>query len=179
MAKQHRTLDWLIQTYLPFLQKFGMNEENIRGYFETWKKGKEPAYVTDYMWTIFNQLLVEVAKQVKDKVSIYRLHADIYLQMSMFQRKYENKKGNHTLKQHFLNRLKHTEMESNLLMHVGIVSGHCCPFCDSLNNLSMSFKEALETQPLASSKCTREYGCNCTYTFKVLRDNNDRVIRKS
>jgi hypothetical protein len=58
-----RSIDWLIKNYLPFLEKFGMDEKNIReNYTSNWEN-ENRADVDSYLWSIFNLLIDENFKQ--------------------------------------------------------------------------------------------------------------------
>jgi len=128
LRNKELTIDWLFKNYMPFLQKFQMEEENIRNHFEKWKQNRVPL-IGDYLWFIFNFLLHEVVKQSNTEIDIYKKHREIYYEMTQFQRLYENKPANHTYRLYLENDLRLKELESNMLLNVTIISGHCFSYC--------------------------------------------------
>lgn len=175
MAKKILDLDWLITEYMPFFSEFGMTEENVRGYYETWSKNR-PALIKDYLWFIFQSLLYESAKQSKTEQELYKYQNMIYMEMLWFRRKVEKVKANEILQLALASLVRKTISETNFQLKVEIISGHCCPYCDNLNQHMFSSEEVLKNQYLGSRDCTNPQGCNCTYAFVPMRDEDDNLI---
>ena len=131
--KQILDLDWLIKKYMPFFQQFGMEEKNIRSHYLKWSENR-PALVKDYLWFIFQQLLFESAKQSHSESDLYKNQVIIYSEMLDFRRRIEKAKANEILQLRFEAEIRQVTSDTNLLLEIEIISGYCCPYCDSLNN---------------------------------------------
>lgn len=173
-SKQILDLDWLIKKYLPFLQQFGMSEDNIRSYFNVWSENR-PALVKDYLWFLFHQLLKESAKQSHSESELYSHQITIYSEMLAFRRRVEKVKANEILQLLLEAKVLKTITDSNLKFDVKINSGYCCSYCDSLNNKLFAVDVILENKYLGSKSCTNQFGCNCTYSFIALRNEDGRL----
>lgn len=169
--KQILDLDWLVKKYLSFLQQFGMNEDNIRSYFIVWSKNRHPL-IKDYLWFIFQQLLIESTKQSHSASEIYRHQITIYSEMLSFRRRVEKVKANEILQLLLEAEVLKAITDTDLKLDVKINSGYCCPYCDSLNNKNFAVDDILENKYLGSNNCTNQFGCNCTYSFIPLRNED-------
>ena len=65
---------------------------------------------------------------------------------------------------------------SGIEMQVVVISGHCCDYCNSLNNNRYDFTDYIMNRRFDRSKCTRETGCNCTSSAIGKRDENGGLI---
>jgi hypothetical protein len=172
-----QTIDWLVQAYMPFFRIYGMTEENVRDTFEEWKQQSKNDSVKDYLWYVFQQMLQIIPTQVSPDTEAYHdLIKAVYKQMWEFLVRVENKAGNHIKKQMHYHELELWKIQSRYKQVVEIISGQCCPYCDSLNGKTFSFDEILKLQPLASKQCTRKWGCNCCYVVIGVRDVEGRLI---
>lgn len=156
--------------------KFQITDETIMKTFIGYEGS-----VMDFAWAVFQKILTEVANAFQKgditEEQFYRENKDIYFEMTFFQRRHENKKGNHVFQLALYNDLLYNKYRTRLKLNVVIISGHCCTFCNNLNNQQIPFEEALKEQYLGSNNCTRECGCNCTYAFRTLRDSNGKLIK--
>lgn len=57
--KKKKTIDWLLREYLPFFEKFGVTKENIISHYDSWKLNRVDR-IEDYLWHIFNLLLMRI-----------------------------------------------------------------------------------------------------------------------
>lgn len=179
-----RTIDWLLKNYLPFLEKFGMDEKNIReNYTSSWKK-KNGDDVESYLWSIFNLLIDENFKQsqAKDLEGYYDRNREIYGQMARFLVKYKKKPAGHLQKLYNENYIKNENQslkDSTVQYDVTINCGAIdCKYGNELDRKLFSMKEALENSIIPYDKCTNELGCFCFYSIKPRRDENDNLIYK-
>ena len=172
------TIDSVLKKYALFFSKYGLTESKIRNGYKVWS-GSGTTRVNDYVWHLFQSLLLETAKQSHTAAELYLNQRDIYFEMLYFRRKYEKDKANEIL-QLFLNAgLNKTLVETSLDLKVEIISGHCCEYCNSLNQKMYEPSDVIKNQYLGSNKCSNPKGCNCTYGFVPTRDSNDRLIYKT
>lgn len=164
MTKKVFDIEWVIRNYLPFFSEFGMTEQSLRDSYITWSS-KRPKLAKDYVWFLFQNLLFETAKQSETQQELFKHHNTIYSEMLLFRRKIERKKANEILQLFLSNLIKKTIAETNFILKVQIISGHCCPYCDSLNGQITSVEETLKKMQLGSKNCSNLKGCNCTYAF--------------
>jgi hypothetical protein len=179
MAKSQITLEWIIEKYLSYFQTFHLTEDALRTYYSQFKSLLPTASDGDFLWHVFQLIVKEIAKQSHSEEQLYRLNEGVYLKMWEYLVTVENKNGNHVMRLHNENQLRLWQLQFQLKFkwHIVIISGHCCPYCDSLDEKELTFEEALEQQPLASKHCTRELGCNCCYVTRASRDANGRLIK--
>ncbi len=163
---------------MSFFETFGMNEQNIRSYYQEWKI-EFSDNINDFLWHIFNTLLNENAAQSNDVLGFYKRNIEIYLQMLYFRRKIEGKKANEI--QNCLNRNKlELKFEStDLELNVVVSTTKDCDSCKELEGKEFPIREVIKNDVIPYENCTREQGCACVYSFKTLRDKNDVLIRKS
>lgn len=177
MAIKKITLDWIIDNYMEYFKQFQLTEQNIRTYFEEWKSGKDVVLPKDFLWHIFQLIVQAIAKQATSEEQLCLKNMEVYWKMWEFLVKVENRNGDHVLRSKFKNELRLWQLEEKTFkQQVEIISGHCCPFCNSLDGKIMSIEEALESQPLASKQCTRKWGCNCCYSVTGVRDSEGRLV---
>jgi hypothetical protein len=84
---------------------------------------------------------------------------------------------NKEIRADILRQLKANYYES-LKCDVIIISGHCCPYCNSLNDNKFPIEEIFEDMKVQTDKCTRNKGCNCCVAFEPLRDKVGRLIQR-
>jgi hypothetical protein len=178
MTKMTYDLDWLFTNYLDFFKVYGMEESDVRNHFQKWKESRKAPTVNDYLWYIFNHLQMETAKQASNEVQLYSSLRLIDMNMAMFLKLHEKRNANHIMRSMFRNDILLNEAQSNIKLQVKIVSGACCPHCDSFNEKIMTIEEALENLPIASDICTKHLGCNCGLAYVPVRDTFGRIVRK-
>jgi hypothetical protein len=169
-------IDWLISSYMPFFKKFGMNEPNLRAEYEIWKGKTKNDRVKDYLWYIFQEMLMAVAKQFKTEKDFYTYNRDIYFKMWEFRIRVEKKKDNRLLQSIHECDVRLYMIDISYQFKVEMITGHCCSYCDSLDGKQVTPEDYLQNKYLASDQCTRESGCNCTVTSVSIRDANGRLI---
>lgn len=169
-------LDWIISTHLPFLKRFGLYESIIRKYYEDWKTAQPSATENDYLWHIFQTLISSIAEKANSQEQFYELSHATYSKMWEFLIHIEKRNGNHVKLLMHENEIRLWKLTTPFKSEVIIISGHCCKFCDDLNQIKISFEEALTNKYLASDNCTREWGCNCCYSLVSVKDENGDLI---
>lgn len=176
-TKKEKSIEWLIKNYMPFFETFGINEQNLRSYYQEWKiEFSDNIY--DFLWHIFNTLLNENASQSKDVINFYKRNERIYTEMISFRRRIEKKPANELHKIWNKNRLELTYESSNLEMDIMISVSKDCEYFEKLNNKILSFKEALKNDIIPYEHCQREQGCVCGFLFQPKRDETGSLIRK-
>lgn len=176
MAKLDKDINWVAQEYRSFLKLFNVTESNLRSAYSDWQKKQPAGSMGDFLWYILNDLLGVIGKQHHSLQQFHRLNIEVYKKMWHLLVYHENRNGNgpkHSMHENELNLWK---LEAEWKSEVEIISGSCCSFCNDLKGKKLTFDEALNTQPLASKKCTREWGCNCCYTVTAVRGSNGRLI---
>jgi hypothetical protein len=161
MPKQEVTIDWIIDNYIDFFKDYGIDEKFIRSGYEGYLAGKPEILPRDFLWAIFNHLLMQCAEQCKTKEQLYRHQRDIYSQMLGFERRHENKKAHQMVKTYIMSDINYNLAISDSPLMVEVIGGHCCPYCDKLSGKTYSIPEIKKSFPIANSKCTNPYGCNC------------------
>jgi hypothetical protein len=172
------SLEWVVKYYLDFLMKFGIDEKELTKRYYEFHSAKIQLNNKDFIWYIFQNLLLENSNIIKSETEFYRNLRDIYFQMVYFRRKHEKTKANEILQLAFEAELKINENESRLDLEVVIISGHCCDYCDSLNNKKFTLKEVFDKKFLGSENCKNERGCNCCYALIAKQDENGFAIIK-
>lgn len=176
-TKKKRSIEWLIKNYISFFEDFGMNEENIRSYYEEWKF-KNSHNIEDYLWHIFNILLAENASQSKDILKFYERNINIYLEMLYFRRKLEGKQANEIQKSLNRNKLQLQFDSSNIEFNVIIAVTKDCDACINLEGKEFPIRNVIKKDVIPYEICNRIQGCACVYTFRPKRDENDILIKK-
>lgn len=173
------TLEKMLTDYRHIYDHFGMNEYNILCQFGVWAKKRSPI-VSDYAWYIFNMLLEKNAEITDNERDREYRNAMLYGAMVYFRREVENADRASINK---IQRPFNTSTLNYQLMDLGqaghflieIVSGQCCPFCDTLDGRKYEIEDYLKNEYLASPKCTRESGCNCCFSLLPKRDKNGHL----
>ncbi len=160
-----------------FLSQFGMEEQNIIDYYETWKKTNTES-IDNYLWFIFNNLLNENKIQSNDVLGFYERNLKIYSAMLDFRRRVEFKKANEILALY-----NHTKVNIDLLnrgnglhYHFGMIGCNDCEKSKDLTGTYISINEALENKTIPYSECTRRQGCACCMVLVVKRDNEGNIM---
>lgn len=182
--RRKRSIDWLLKNYFPFLERFGMDEKNIReNYTKNWEN-KDKADVESYLWSIFNLLIDENFKQSqgKDLGGYYDRNREIYGQMATFLVKYKKKPATYLRKlynENYINQ-KYLEMKDNIFqIAVSVICGSIdCKCGNELKDKLFSMEEAIENNIIPYDKCTDELGCFCFYGVAPRRDESNDLIYK-
>ena len=177
-TKNEKSIEWLIKNYMPFFDNFGMEEQNIRSYYEEWKV-EFSTNINDFLWHIFNTLLHENATQSKDLERFYKRNIEIYFEMLYLRRKIEGKAANEIQQCLNRNKLQLQFESSNLELNVIVATTKDCEACKEIYNKEFPIRDVIKSDVIPYENCTRKIGCACVYTFKPIRDENDNLIRKS
>lgn len=179
MKKRPLTLDRFLKAFFPYLKKHGMEEDNIKRYFQSWLKSHPGGSVNDFAWMIFNTLLHELPKQIgSGHPNFYHTQKEIYSQMVSFQWKFESKNANHLLQQMFKSEIRHYETTFTFATGYEIIAHKDCPHAMKYDGKIYEANELLKEIPIANSGCVRSKGCGCSIACVTKRDKNDRPIPK-
>ncbi|RYZ24594.1 MAG: hypothetical protein EOO16_00380 [Chitinophagaceae bacterium] len=177
MARKPYTLDWLIKNYLKFFAgDFGMEEGNIRRYYQEWSAKAKNDSVGDYLWHLFHELLDRIPKASLSPELYAKYFSEVYYKMWEFMVYHENRPANDCLQLGMEYRLIYEEQTLPFKFDVKISSGHCCPYCDSLNGMMVTLQQVYQNKYLASHKCTRPSGCNCRYASVPKRRKDGSLV---
>ena len=157
------TIDWLLQKYARFFETFGMSEDDIRLHFEEWKEKTDKESVKDYLWYLLQVLLGETAKQVTNEADFHKNNFEIYARMWELRVLIEEVRDNQLVRLREESRVMGEVASLPFVVDVQVLSGHCCPYCDALDQQTFSVEDVLRNHFIGSEKCTREWGCNCRY----------------
>ena len=162
---------------MTFLSQFGMEEQNIIDYYETWKTSNTQN-IDDYLWFIFNNLLNENKIQSNDVLGFYKRNLTIYSAMLSFRRKVEHKKANEiqALYNHTRVNIDLLNRNNPLHYHFGLIGCSDCEKSKELTGTYISIEEALENKKIPYSECTRRQGCACGMGMVVKRDKNGNLM---
>lgn len=78
-------LEWLINDYKSFLEKFGLDEGSVRAHYPEWQSQSGKSDARDYLWYLFQVILGETAKQVTHPTDLQKNNLEIYNAMWFFQ----------------------------------------------------------------------------------------------
>lgn len=157
------SIDWLVQQYADFFEKFGIGRQILVAHFEEWKNGNTRRSVTDYVWYLFDVLIGETKKQVSNPVDYHRNLHEILLTMLSFRVNVEAQKDNNLVQAIIKNKVQLWQHELPYPFRLQAVSLNCCPHCEQINGQIFSV-DAILTEPyFASEQCTAPTGCSCGY----------------
>ena len=165
---------------MPFYSKFGMNEENIIQYYDSWKKNR-PDIIEDYAWFIFNYLITENAKQSDSLLDLYKRNESIYREMLSFRRKVEGKKANEIQKLYNKNQveLELQELSDSAVEYdFTIITPKNCKSCEHLTDKIITKQQAIKNDIIPYSDCERLGGCVCLICVIPKRNEEGRLIYK-
>lgn len=174
--KNKFSLEWILDEYSYFFNMINIPISLVREKYIEFSEKQTNNNGKDFLWSLFQFLIIETSNNSKDEHEMYSRHEQIYYKMTSFRRKYENSKSNDILQLGFDSYLNSLEPIGNIRMKVQIISGHCCDYCNSLNGKRIDLEDAKKNRYLASEKCTREYGCNCCYGYSPELDENGNLI---
>jgi hypothetical protein len=171
-------MDWLVNDYGKFLEKFGLNEQSVRNHYGEWRVQSGVDSARDYLWYLFQVILGETAKQVKLPLDLYKNNLEIYTAMWFFRTHVEGQKSNEL--QQLINDTKIRIWQSELPFRftVKLAGENCCTYCDNLNGQLFSPTEMLEHRAFAVNNCTNDGGCSCVISPIAERDASNQIILK-
>jgi len=174
------TFERFVRKYGNIFNSYGISNTELNEKYQNYLTQKGKGRINDYVWSQFQELLLIAAGKSNTEYEFYKGQWEIYLSMADFRRRIEKSKANEIWSLMLNAKLRMHLSQSSVRLYKKIVvsSGHCCEYCDSLNNKQFEIEDVLENQYLGSTNCTREYGCNCGYAFVPQRDKNGRLIDK-
>ena len=104
-------LEWLVQQYASFFEKFGISRDDLIAHYVIWREKTSDASVTNYLWYLFQVLLGETQKQISHPGDYHRNLHDIYLMMLAFRVKVEGQKDNNLVQLIIKNRIQLWQQE--------------------------------------------------------------------
>lgn len=170
-------LDRILNKFMPFLARYGMERENIKEVYADWQRQFPTGSANDFIWGIFNRLLHEVAERAVHVEWFHQHQRAIYWEMCNFLKVVENKKPDITLVLFHEQCLQHANSR-NFKMMAKVLTTPGCDVCDGMvyeNDIESELKKMV----LPIYNCPQPLGCTCIYTFIVLRDANGRTISKT
>jgi hypothetical protein len=171
-------LEWLMNDYGKFLEKFGLDETSVRSHYPEWQGRSGLDSAKDYLWYLLQVILGETAKQVKEPLDLQKNNLEIYTAMWFFRTHVEGQRSNEL--QQLINDTKVRLWQLELPFHfkVKVAGVNCCSYCDQLNGQLFKPNEILQHHPFAVNHCTNEAGCSCTISPLAERDETDQIILK-
>lgn len=174
--KDKFSLEWILDKYSWFFESIKIPDRLVQDKYSDYFKSQPNGNGKDFLWSLFQFLIIETSETSNNMQEIYRIHERIYYEMASFRRKHEKIRANEILRLGFDSYLQGCEPSRFFIEKVEIISGGCCEYCDSLNGKRMDLEVARKNRYLASEQCTREYGCNCCYGYSAERDSDGNLI---
>lgn len=161
-----------------FFKDYGLTTNDIKEDYKKFSVESPGSSSNDFIWQLFQGLIVEVSKTSKDLSEMYRKQERVYYEMASFVREYEGSNGNLYKQLGFACQLHSLSSEvTGFIMEVEVMSGSCCEYCNQFHSRRFSIEEVLNNKYLASEKCTNEFNCNCCYAVLPKKDTNGNLIR--
>ena len=154
-------MDWLVNDYGKFLEKFGLDEQSIRAHYRDWQASSGKQSVLDYLWYLFQVILGETVKQVINPVDLQKNKLEIYTAMWFFRTHVEGQRSNEL--QQLINetKIRLWQLELPYDFRVRVLSKQCCAYCDQHHEQLFSIDELLKHQSFIATNCSNEDGCHC------------------
>ena len=172
--KKEKSIDWLLTTYMPFFETLKMDRPNLEFVYNQWKELHPNSRANDFIWYIFNELLLIIAKQAKTELELYKYQRDVYFEMVFFLKKIESRNANHILKPYTYCVLKVAKF-SPLFLKAEVIADPRCEVCKTLKYLA-PIDQALTDRIIPLENCPNPLGCTCSYAFVSERDENGKLI---
>lgn len=177
MAKK-KDINWLLKNYSELFNGIGITNNSIIEYQKDYQSKTSNDNVLNFLWSLFNRSLIVSAQNAKTEYDLHFQNWKLYAAMLQFRRKYEKSKANEILKLQLKSGLLMSDAQSDVKLIVEVMSGHCCEFCNSLDNKVFPIADVLKNQYLGSDSCTNPKGCNCCYAALCAKDDNGKFIMK-
>ncbi|RYZ29419.1 MAG: hypothetical protein EOO10_06355 [Chitinophagaceae bacterium] len=171
-------LDWLMNDYGKFLEKFGLDERSVRGHYSEWQVRSGLDSARDYLWYLFQVILGETAKQVTEPVDLQKNNLEIYTAMWFFRTHMEGQRSNELLQLINDTKIRLWQLELPFHFRVKLSGEPCCAYCDHLHGQFFKPDEILEHRAFVLDHCTSETGCSCTISPIAERDEAGQIILK-
>lgn len=171
-------LDWLINDYGKFLEKFGLDESSVRQHYRVWKERSGLDSARDYLWYLFQVVLGETAKQVTNEADLQKNNLEIYSAMWFFRTHVEGQTANEL--QQLINetKIRLWQIQLPYYFHVKITGDDCCPYCNELHQQLLPPDDLLQQNRFNPSQCTSQSGCTCVVAPVAQRDSANQIILK-
>ena len=176
MKLQHLPVEWIIKNFGEIFGKFRVTEEKIHYAFRNDERPIPNSKIKDWVWSHFQDMVTELAKaHLQGKIATLQYiedTKDVYWQMLILQRRFENKKANHVFNQILKFEILRFEEQNfeykDKKFYIIPISKNCCPYCDSLDGKFFPIEEAVINPPVDANKCTNELGCRTSYGGKFI-----------
>lgn len=150
----------------------GLNEQQLEEDFKQYQKMQPDATVKDYMWSLFNRMILNTAGD-------YSTQSGIYHSMAAFVAEYDGKNGNKYKRKSLAQEVNKAQMEAvrssqSAVWELEIIADPDCEHAKYLDGNKLPITNDL-VLPLANDNCTREF-CRCTTSIVPKRDEDGRII---
>lgn len=150
----------------------GMNRAELEQDYSEYQTRVQAATVNDYMWSLFNKMLLESSGD-------FHAQGMLYFSMYYFLEFYEERNGKQFKKlslESYINKAREKHETSNYEMELVVSPDHECSHAMSMKGKRFPLGMDLVSE-LLSDKCERDF-CRCIISGMSKRDANDTPIRK-
>ncbi|MFT6480424.1 MAG: hypothetical protein ACI964_001798 [Spirosomataceae bacterium] len=161
----NKIFDRFIKGYGGTFESYGFAISELNRRFERCPNQGHDSSTRDFIWSLFQELVLKAGQQAKTEYDLYKGQWIIYAKMLDYRRRMEKSKANEILQLQLKAYIQMSSLESRLSLKCVVISGRCCEFCDSLNEKEYNIAEVLDKQFLGSKNCTNDRGCNCSYSL--------------
>lgn len=153
----------------------GLSEQQLDEDFKQYQKMQPDASVKDYMWSLFNRMILNTAGN-------YLTQSGIYHSMAVFVAEYDGENGNKFKRMSLAQEVNNAQIETaggsqSVIWELEIIADPDCEHAKSLDGTKFPITSDL-VLPLANDDCTREF-CRCTTSRVPKRDEDGRIIFKN
>lgn len=153
----------------------GLTEQDLEQEYSEYLKVQPKGTPKDFMWGLFNRMLLESAGD-------YIIQSGIYHAMAVFVSMYEGKNGNQYARLALAQEVNRSQTElkeasTNLIWELEIIADPNCDHAQSLDGVRFPITDDL-VLPLANENCTREF-CRCTTSRVPKRDDKGRIVLRN
>lgn len=151
----------------------GLDDYHLEQNYGEYTAKQPMASDRDYVWHLFNRMLIKSAGD-------YFMQSGIYHGMAVFIAIYEDRNGNQykrlSLEAEVL-KAREDYKSSRLNLVLKIIADPDCQYAKSLEDVSYPLDKDF-VLPLANDDCEREL-CRCTTSCVVQRDGDGRMVMKA
>lgn len=177
MKRKEKNIEWVIKNYSSFFENFKMDEANVITVYNDWKLMNPNKRINDFIWAMFNELLLRIAKQAKTETELYKYQRIVYGEMVYFLKRIESRNANYIVKL-FQNCVLNEAALSPLFLKAEVLTDSRCEVCKNFKYIA-PIEQALKDSVIPLNNCPNPLGCTCCYAFQSERDKNGRLIRNN
>lgn len=169
----------LLKKYQPELISTGLiTQEQFNNDLFDWlvSKGDNQQIRNDFIWSLLNRFLLDVALKATSEHELYENQRKIYLmQFGLLNDEGKNITHVHSL----LNKCNlNLANLSPLYLRADLITKGCCKECEAYDLQEKALQDELKKPTLPIQTCTRSKGCICSYGFHGVRNEKDKLILK-